>query len=148
MDSIKINTGEKRICINDDPNKVIIFNPSDVTFAERFYSLIGELETKLQEYKKRGEILDNVTALDSNDIPINLDARLALLRETCEYMRSKIDILFGADTSQKAFGDAMVLEMFEQFFTGITPYIQSVRAEKIAKYSNPVAEKKRKRVAK
>ena len=135
MDSIRINTGEKRISINDDPTRVIVFNPSDVVFAETFYALVGEFDTKLSEYKLRSEIMDADATLDANGMPANLDKRLALLREACTYMRSKIDSIFGKGTSQTAFGDTLSLDVFPQFFDGITPFIQAVREEKIAQYS-------------
>lgn len=134
MDSIKITTGEKRIAINDDPGRVIVFNPTDVLFAEKFYSLIGEFQTRLTEYEKRSEEIDQVQDVDGNGLPANLDQRLALMREACEYMRERIDYLFGAGTSHKAFGDTLELDVFQQFFEGITPFVKEARTEKIAQY--------------
>lgn len=135
MDSIKINTGEKRICINDDPARVIVFNPSDVLFAEKFYQLMGEFEQKLAEYQARSETIDENKQLDAHQLPINMEERISLLREACEYIRGRIDHLFGAGISQKAFGETLALDVFTQFFEGITPYIQSVREDRIAQYS-------------
>ena len=43
-------------------------------------------------------------------------------------------MVFGAGTSEKAFGEAQTLNMFEQFFDGITPYIQGARGQKVSKY--------------
>lgn len=134
MDSIKIDTGEKRIAINDDPNRVIVFNPSDVGFAERFYKIIGEFEQKQIEYQERYAQIEKDGGLDATGLPKNAEALLALTRETCDYFRGRIDYLFGEGTSQTVFGDAMVLNMFEQFFAGITPFIQSVRSRKVAQY--------------
>jgi hypothetical protein len=57
-------------------------------------------------------------------------------------MRGQIDVLFGEGTSQKAFGNALELGMFEQFFSGITPFVQTVRKEKIAKYTNARPKKR------
>jgi len=144
MDTLTISTGEKHIAINGDPERVIVFNPSDVAFAERFYDLIREFEAKLKEYQPRSEAIEIHQDVDENGVPLNLPDKLALMREVCEYMRSKIDGLFGAGTSQKVFGDALVLSGFEQFFRGITPYIQTARSEKIAQYTNVVTDKKRK----
>jgi hypothetical protein len=135
MDSIRIDDGTKRICVNDDPARVITFNPSDVVFAEKFYGLIGDFETKLGEYQARSVDIENDNKTDGNGLPVNLGQRMALLREACEYIRSQIDNLFGVGTSQKAFGDTIAIELFPQFFEQITPYIQSVRAEKVKKYT-------------
>ena len=141
MDSIKITTGAVRLCINDDPERVIEFNPTDVLWAERFYNLIGELEAKRAELMERAEQLDAAGGTDANGLPTNMGAGLALLRETCEFLRERIDYLFGPGTSQTVFGDAMTLDMFEQFFTGITPYVQSARSGKVERYSKPVRSK-------
>lgn len=134
MDSIKIDTGVKRISINDDPGRVIVFNPSDVAFAERFYRLIGEFQDKQAEYQRRAEELEQNAVVNENGIPSNLAESLALLREACEFLRAKIDDLFGAGTSEKVFGDALSLDAFEQFFEGITPFVQTARSDKMTRY--------------
>lgn len=136
MESIHINTGVKRIAINDDPGRVIVFNPSDVAFAERFYRLIGEFQEKQADYQRRAEELDVNAVVDANGIPSNLADSLALLREACEFLRAKIDDLFGTGTSEKAFGDALSLDAFEQFFEGITPFVKTARSEKMTRYIN------------
>ncbi len=145
MDSISIDTGEKRIAINGDPDRVIVFNPRDVVFAEKFYKLISDFETHLTEYQTRAATIDSDTNNDTNGIPTNTPARIELLKETCAYVRGQIDYLFGEGTSQKAFGDVLALDMFSQFFEGMTPYIRAARAEKIAQYVVPVSKKQRKR---
>jgi hypothetical protein len=145
LESLVITTGEKRLAINGDENRVIVFNPKDVLFAERFYNLIAEFKKALTEYKSRGADLDAENKTDEDKIPVNAGDRIALQVEICQFMREKVDYLFGAGTSQKAFGDAMEIEAFEQFFDGITPFIQSARAEKIAKYTSPASAKRNKR---
>ena len=70
-------------------------------------------------------------------------AGIALLHEACDFMRDEIDTVFGEGTSEKAFGEYRSLDMIEQFFTGITPYIQKARQKKTQKYTNPVIEKRR-----
>lgn len=141
MDSIRIETGEKRIAINDDPNRVIVFNPTDVVFVERFYELLRDFELKQVEYQDRFDSLE-IEKIDDRGLPVRAGEYIALLREVCEYMRDRIDRLFGAGTSQAAFGDAMTVDMFEQFFTGITPFIQLARSNKLKKYA-PARQGKR-----
>ena len=136
MDSIRIDSGIKRISINDDPERVISFNPSDVTFAERFYRLLGEFESKQAEYEKRAEALDaSPTELDEHGLPANAGEKIAFMREVCEFMHERIDYLFGAGTSQKVFEGVLALEPIGQFFDGIVPFIQKSRSEKVAKYT-------------
>jgi hypothetical protein len=136
MDSLRIDTGIKRVMINDDPSRVIEFSPEDVAFAEKFYSLIHAFETKQSEYDRRSKAIDENKAVDASGLPANVSDGLALLREVCEFMRGEIDGLFGAGTSQKAFGDARTLDMFVQFFDGITPFIKTARDEKVRRYLN------------
>ena len=146
MDSIRIDTGLKKILINDGP-EYIEFNPGDVAFAERFENLISEFEAKLAEYQARSDELEADKGLDAHGIPVNFNARIALMREVCEFIREKIDHIFGSGSSQKLFGDAMSLDMFTQFFSGITPFIQRDREAKVNKYSPPLVSKKRKNKA-
>jgi hypothetical protein len=134
MDSIQINTGEVRIPFIRDGQDVgeISFNPKDAAFAERFYKIVGEFSSKMDEYETRKKELTG----DPDE------AAIALLKETCQFIRDRIDYVFGTDTSQKAFGNALVLDVFSQFFDGITPYIQQARVEKIAKYLPPTSNRK------
>jgi hypothetical protein len=137
MDSLRIDTGVKRVCINDDPSRVIEFNPEDLAFAEGFYSLIKEFEAKQAEFERHANELDaHRDEKDEHGLPANMADGLAFLREVCDFGRAKIDDLFGAGTSQKAFGDARTLDGIEQFFVGITPFIKSARDEKVRRYLN------------
>ncbi len=134
--NLQIITGEKRITINGDPSRVIVFNPSDVLFVEKFYKLISEFETKLQEYKDEAKRLEAENATDTHGIAINTEEQLTLVRNGCLFIREKIDDVFGAGTSQKAFGDTLALSVFSQFFEGITPFIKTERSAKVTKYTN------------
>ena len=135
MDSIQVDSGVKRICINGDPARVITFNPGDVLFAERFYKIYDEFRAKMGEIKSRAAILDQ-TARDENNAPADFAEGLAFIRESCEWMHDRIDALFGSGTSQAAFDGALSFEMIAQFLEGITPYIQVARAEKLDKYAD------------
>lgn len=132
-ETIEISTGVKRIEIIRDgkPAGEIVFNPSDVIFAEKFYQLIGEFETKSVSFTRRAE--------EVKDDP---QAQIKLLGETCAFFKDRIDYLFGAGTSAVAFGDANALDMFSQFFDGLTPFIRGARAQKITQYMPVVKPKK------
>lgn len=137
MDSIKINTGAKRIAINDDPERVLEFNPSDVAFAEKFYQLVKDFEEKQRGFEARAKSMDAQPAdLDDYGLPANVSEKLAFVREVCEYLYGKIDYLFGAGASQKIFGGVLSLEAVSQFFEGITPFIEATRREKVSKYTS------------
>lgn len=135
MSNININTGEIRLTINDDESRVIVFNPNDLEFANNLYELLAELENKEKEYRARESEIDKNTEVNSYGIPVNLKEKIGLLKETCDYMREKVDAVFGEGTSQTVFGSVNTLDMFEQFFEGITPYIEKVRSAKTSKYT-------------
>jgi hypothetical protein len=134
MDNIQINTGEVSLSVNGDESRVIRFNPRDILFAEKFYRMLGDAERKSIEYQRTAEELEAASDADDNDIPLNMDKRLEFLRSTCEAMRQMIDDVFGAGTSQAAFGDVMDLDVFDQFLSAIAPYFQKARAAKVAQY--------------
>ncbi|MBG0770318.1 MAG: hypothetical protein H0S82_01340, partial [Anaerolineaceae bacterium] len=132
-----------RLAIDDDPERVISFVPDDVLFAERFYGLLDSIKVKEAEYRERAALLSENKTVDEFGIPETAPAGIALLREVCDFMRDEIDTVFGEGTSQKVFGEYRSLSMIEQFFKGITPYIQTARKEKTRQYTDPVIEKRR-----
>jgi|SRR5690606_5050783 len=145
MDSLRIDNGEVRLAINDDPNNLLIFNPKDLLFVEKFYALQAKLEKDVVTYKAEAEKLEAVTELDSKGLPVNAKDRLRFLRETGEKFRAEIDILFGEGTSKRVFGDAIVLDAFLQFFQQLAPYIKKSRTEKVEQYTTLASAKKNKR---
>lgn len=146
MDSIRIESGKRRIAINDDPERVITFDPQDILFAERFYAAYLEFETKKAAFEERLRTVGTGT-LDGNGIPIDVDQGIACMKEMCVFMREKIDLLFGAGTSEMVFGDTLSLEMIGQFLDGITPFIQRARSQKTRAYA-PTGNERRGRVMK
>lgn len=138
MDSVRIDTGVKRLMVNGDESRVIEFNPEDIVFVERFYGLIKGFEEKADEYAEKAKALRENNEVDSMGIPVNAPETIALVADFCNYLRGEIDKVFGEGTSEKAFGSAQTMNMFEQFFDGITPYIRGARAEKVDKYKKSV----------
>ena len=64
MEELRIDTGGVKLKVNGDPTRVIAFNPTDISFAERFYSLLSEFEEKEKEYQQKVEALQKNTELD------------------------------------------------------------------------------------
>ena len=141
MQSLQINTGEIRLAINDDPERVIMLRPNDAIFAEKFYKLLGNFKQKFSEFETRAQTLESQNAEDEHGAPLNTGERLSFQKEVCQYAREQIDELIGVGTSQIIFGDALDIDAIMQFFTGIQPYMQKARAEKVAKYSSAYPKK-------
>jgi len=141
MQSLQINTGEIKLAINDDPERVIVLYPKDAIFTEKFYILLGNFKKSFSDFKNRAEIIESQNAEDEYGVPLNTDERLEFQKEVCQYARNEIDELIGAGTSQIVFGNALDIDAIMQFFTGIQPYMQKARAEKVAQYSSAYPKK-------
>ena len=102
--SIKINTATVRVLVNDDPNRVIEFNPEDISFIDAFYGLIQEFDAKINEFKQRELIIRKNKTVDKFGIPVSTGEEIKLTKDLCAYLRNKIDELFGIGTSDTAFG--------------------------------------------
>jgi hypothetical protein len=136
MDTIRTDSGFKTLIINDGP-ETLVFDPSDTMFAEKFYRLLQNLESKEVEFRTKAEKLDAVEAVDDNGVSTAMSEKIELLHQVCAFFRSEIDLLFGEGTSQKLFGESYSLNNISKFFTDITPYIQVARSAKVAKYIPP-----------
>lgn len=132
--SIQIKTSTVRLLVNDDPNRVLEFNPEDIAFIDAFYGLIQEFDAKINEFKQRELVIRKNKAVDKFGIPVSTGEEIKLTKDLCTYLRKKIDALFGAGTSDTAFGKTNTPDMFVQFFDGITPFIQTAREKKVGKY--------------
>lgn len=135
MDSVNIETGEKHVAINGDPNRVIVFNPEDRLFIEKFYKLLPEIQSQSKIFEKREAEIMKESGVDDLGIPIAFQEILNLQKEVCVYMREKIDRVFGEGTSQTVFEDALSPFAIIQFLEGVTPFIEQVRSEKIQKHT-------------
>lgn len=139
-DIVRINTGEIRLQVEcNGKQSDIAFNPNDINFVESLYVVFGELENKQKELQeKEAELLKNKD-VDKYGFPVNLKEKIKLMKETCGYMRQQVDSVFGVGTSQKIFGDTNTLDMFEQFFEAVTPYVQHARDSKMQKYKKDMS---------
>lgn len=134
MENLQIDTGVKRLMINGDESRVLEFNPEDIVFAEKFYQLNKNFEQKAEELELTAERLEREATLDENGVPSNLKEQIQMTVDLCNYLREQIDLVFGTGTSQMLFGETQNMNMFEQFFNGIVPYIKQARSKKVAQY--------------
>ncbi len=142
MQSIRIDDRKVRLAINEDESRVIEFDPHDIGFVEELYGLIADFERAEKDFEKRLQEIEKNEGVDSYGLPSNIGEGLKLLREICKYLRGRIDQVFGKGASERAFGSSNTLNMFEQFFAGVTPYIQNARAGKIEKYAGNRAQRR------
>lgn len=128
MESLKIRTGKIRLQIEDDSGEVrgiFTFNPNDVESAKRIAEVQKEFGVKNKEFQDRS------TKCTTPEEQINL------LNEVVDYFEKLIDDCFGAGSSEILFGDDKSIDMFLDFFEGITPYYEKASKERMAKYIQP-----------
>lgn len=149
MDSIQIDTGEKRIQIQRDGVAVgvLVFNPNDALIAERFYKVISDLETKEKELQELSKQIDARAVKDSHGLPENMQEIIDFAKSAHLALCGEYDYLFGAGTSAVVFGDFVPINeqgfaVHEQFIKGFSPYFEKARAEKVKKYLPPANGKK------
>lgn len=102
----------------------ITFNPEDVGFAERFYTLSEGLGEREREYSEL-----------CGDPSAQMGDKLRLLAGICGWLREQMDLVFGVGCSDTVFGDQCSPELFRQFFAGVEPIIRRGRAAKTQKYT-------------
>lgn len=128
MDSLKISTGRVRLQIVDEAGNqrgIFSFNPSDIESAKRVIEIQKDFETKNAEFQKR------INAAET------MEEKIIILDELVTYFEKVIDDCFGEGSSQVLFGDDKSVEMFYDFFEGITPYYEKASKERMAKYIQP-----------
>ena len=135
IQSLNIDLGEIRLAVNGDESKILAFNPYDVDFTERFYSLIGKVDEVQKRYEVIAAELDGNTETDAYGMKKNQPEIFKMRRDICTELRAELDGVFGEGVSDMCFGNTNTLEMFEAFFTAITPFVERSRTSKIQKYT-------------
>ena len=101
IDSIRIDTGAKRIEVNDE-GEYITLNFADQSLPTRFFAMADDFQEKEPEYRARAEAIDANTDLTEYE---RMRATAQLNLEFHTYFKEQIDALFGANTCRKVFGD-------------------------------------------
>lgn len=136
-DSIRVDTGAKRIEVND-AGEYITLNFADQSLPIRFFELADEFQAKEPEYRAKAEAIDaNETLTDYE----RMRAAAQLNLEFHTYFKEQIDRLFGPETCRKVFGDIIPgAELYGDFLAQITPYFEKYgkeRAKKLQKKYSP-----------
>lgn len=140
MQNISFDDGYKTYMINNDENKVIRVNVSDLNIKKRLEETHDKLFGEIDKAKAEGATTEGITRIDNT------------IRETLNYV-------FGTDICTAAFGSANVLSptgsgklliegFLDAFLPMITEDIKSIVVEKkydiedkTAKYTAPVLSK-------
>lgn len=136
MQSIRFDDGYKEFMINDDPSKVIRFNPSDYGIIERFNTARKDILTEIEKLQKDFDIKPDGTP----DVPEDeLEEAAGMMSKVRKLICDKVDYIFGNPVSEIAFGNQSPLSsikgipLFERFIRAAQPYIEKeVKAEQEA----------------
>ena len=138
MAGIRVNTGVKRIEVNDDGDYITL-SLSDNDFLNRFFALYENSQKMANEFSSSEAQIREKYQGDAETIYSCLREVLSIYTEAGKNMMSEVDNLFGAGTCQKVFGDITPsFELYYDFFEQLTPYLQEFAKEKtqrMSKYS-------------
>ncbi len=150
VNSLKIDDGKIRLAINDDPKRVIAFNPNDMGFIEKIYRLVSDYQGMEAKYErvvaengglvKRDVLRRQLEEEGRADV---IDEALKIATELFSKIDQSLDDLFGEGAAQKITDGARSFHIYEQFFDGIAPFIQISRAEVLEKYNHPAYTRKK-----
>lgn len=119
---IRINSGVKRIEVNDD-GEFILLPVSDDGFVMEFY--------RLMDYVK--EAAEKIPLEEPEDITgriSTVDKIVEIEKET----KGKVDGLFGEGTCRKVFGDILPsMDLFVEFFGSLIPFLEEYKADRMKK---------------
>ena len=127
MDQLQfqVRTGLKSVKILDDFGEVrgiFKFNPEDIKSARKANDLVSEFKEKSKVFQERSAEIEGAAG------------QIALLDEIVDYFKSGIDSVWGDGSSKILFGDANTLDMFDDFFDGITPFYEMAAKQRTSKY--------------
>jgi hypothetical protein len=116
--------------INDDPSRVIRFNPSDFSILERF----NEARRRIAEAQNT---IENDVKINNNGKPLDeLGEAAAVISKINTLIREQVDYIFDSKVSDMVFGNTSPLAMvkgkplFERFIEAAQPAIEKeIRAE-------------------
>lgn len=135
MAGIRVNTGAKRIEVNDEGDYITL-NFSDHSFPERFFAMLDKVQALAEEAApQEREIRDRYEA---GSVEL-LRALTSLDGDIHRTISAEVDGLFGPGTCRKVFGDIVPgVELYDDFFSQLMPYFEEFsreRVQRMSKYS-------------
>ena len=97
MQSIRFDDGYKEFMINDDPNRVIRFNPADYGIIERFNTARKDILNEIEKLQKDFDIKPD----GSPDVPEDeLEEAAGMMSKVRKLICDKVDYIFGNPVSE------------------------------------------------
>lgn len=149
MQSINFSDGYKSFCINNDPERVIRFNPTDIDIVKRFNQAMKELREEKEgledvNLNPDGTVVDDDTTLDKTS---------EVLEQFNQVIRKKLNFIFKSDVYDTVFDGQSPMAivgterqlLFEAFmdaaFYVINEEVESATRERVDKYVSKYKKK-------
>jgi hypothetical protein len=149
MKSINFSDGYKSFCINNDPDRVIRFNPTDIDIVKRFNQAMKELREEKEgledvNLNPDGTVVDDDTTLEKTS---------EVLEQFNQVIREKLNFIFKSDVYDTVFDGQSPMAivgterqlLFEAFmdaaFHVINEEVESATRERVDKYVSKYKKK-------
>ena len=140
--TIQFDEGYIELSINNDPERILRINPSDLSLLERMQEAINTL-------KQQTETVNNIKITTNGNAVDNLSEAAETVRKANEILRSTVDHVFYDGAADVIFKSQNPLALtangktiFESFFDGFSKAVKPILAEQ-AKKANTHLEKYR-----
>lgn len=133
MSNIKLNNCQKRFTINDDENKVIFINTTDMQILKRLKKAEPEMRKLANECAKLNEYT-------------SVDDAIELLSKCDAEVRKNIDFIFNSNIADIVFGNTNCISfcdgqpLFMNFMDAVLPEIEKDIAEEQNKSSKRISK--------
>ena len=122
--NISFDEGIKEYTINNDPDRVLRINTSDISLLTR----ADEAEKNIDAFMKR---YDNIKIKADGTADTDDETAYLAVKEITEYVREQIDYIFNASVCDVVFGRANPLStskgitLYERFLNAVMPIIRA-----------------------
>lgn len=149
MQSINFSDGYKSFCINNDPDRVIRFNPTDIDIVKRFNQAMKELREEKEGLEDVNLNPDGTVADDDT----TLERTSEVLEQFNQVIREKLNFIFKSDVYDTVFDGQSPMAivgterqlLFEAFmdaaFHIINEEVESATRERVDKYVSKYKKK-------
>lgn len=139
MQNLNFDDGSIKLAVQGNPNRLLVFNPTDYNLAAKFYKLVENSEIKGKEIREKAKIVEGK---DNKEL-------IQFLTETDGYFKGELDKVFGDGSSELIFNGINIMStasngdfVLSNFLMALYPYFEKASKSKV---NNIVAANKPKK---
>ena len=140
MQNLNFDDGYKSFMINEDPNRVIRFNPADVGILSRIQEATDSIENGLNGLKEDFDLNPDGTPVSQ------MEQAAEAVRKVTNLVKEQINYIFNSDVSGAVFGRQSPLSLvggmplYERFIETVMPVIKKTVQEEQKKSEKRVGK--------